>query len=780
MRRPTLAMAMALAFNSAGAVERPGPEPFFQAMAIQAAPGQQARFVAGDNLAGYFEGFTRSYDKGEGYVFKSGTVFHNYMSFAGGVQNQRTGTAAQEAVLPWGHRVRYANGASEELVLLSKQHALALRTTGPAAATATLALRPLLKTAGAISEADGIVTVAPGAGATQFMALAADRPFTLGPDLLLETTTPAQSFTVIAAFGASALEAAQRARALAGRDAIAAERQAMYGALTRSYLETDDAAYNKALNWAKASARMFVVNEYGAGIWAGLPWFRENWGRDTFIALPGTLLVSGEFGDAKAVLANFARYQNLRASNGPRRDQDYGRIPNRVSPDEIIYNTVDGTPWMLREAMEYIRYTGDMAFAREMYKLAIPYFDGAIANYVDADGLLRHAASDTWMDARIENPTHQPWSDRGPYAVEIQALWHTALLTGATLATWEGDHERARTWAELAHKMNRSFSDRFWNMETRTMADRLRTDGSADTSLRPNGLMVVTIPFDDFMPDGVHAQIIKRSIPQLLYPYGIASLAQDHPYFHPRHENPAFHHKDAAYHNGTIWGWNAGFTVTALNRYGYQDLSWQLTQNLGRQILGLGTLGSMSENLDALPQADGSLKPSGTFAQSWSVAEYARNAYQDYVGFRPDLTTNTLRLEPAVPQAWTRFGAILPFGDDEAVNVDFKRAKGGERWTFSLRGKAARTLRLVYLNPDRSHSQVAFKLTPGKAMALSINGKRVLLDGRALQPEPARASYAADIGELHFAQPRAYRPQDFPMLQGQDVLRGIVERNEYR
>ncbi|MEW6021434.1 MAG: amylo-alpha-1,6-glucosidase [Pseudomonadota bacterium] len=767
-----LALALALASNGAHAVEKPGIDAFFASMAIDAAPGQRARFVAGDNLAGYFEGFTRSYDKGEGYVVKSGTVFRNYMSFIDGVQNDRTAAGVTEAVLPWGHRVRYANGAVEELALLSKQHALALRVTGKQ--PGTLALRPLLKTAGAVTQADGLVIVAPGTGAAQFMALAADRPFTLGPDLGLSTQAPAQSFTVVAAFGASADEAAGRARALAQVDAIGNERRVTYEALTRSYLATGDQQYDKALNWAKASARMFVVNEYGAGMWAGLPWFRENWGRDTFIALPGTLLVSGEFADAKAVLANFARYQNLREP----RDKDYGRIPNRVSPDEIIYNTVDGTPWMLREAMEYIRYTGDRDFARQMYTLAVPYFDGAIANYTDPDGLLRHAASDTWMDARIENPTHQPWSDRGPHAVEIQALWHTALQVGATLATWAGDEARARTWAELSHKVHATFLNRFW--DGKTVADRLRADGSRDTKLRPNALMLSSIPFDDFVPDGVQAAVLKRTVPALLYPYGIASLSQDDVYFHPRHENPGFHHKDAAYHNGTIWGWNAGFTVTALNRFGYQDLSWPLTQNLGRQILGLGTLGSMSENLDALPREDGSMRPTGTFAQSWSVAEYARNAYQDYVGFRPDLTTNTLAFEPAVPGQWTRFAAVLPFGADEHVDVDFKRTKGGERWTFTLAGKTARTVRIAYLEADKRRSQVSFTLAPGKAATLALSGKRVLLDGRALKAEPARASYAAQIGTLRFAQPKVYRPQDFPMLQGQDVLRGIVERNEYR
>lgn len=778
MRHPLLSLSLALSLPlapaPAAAVEKPGVDTFFKAMAIEAAPGQQARFVAGDNLAGYFEGFTHSHELGAGYVLKSGTVFRNYMSYLDGVRNDRA--AGREQVLPFGHHVAYANGSSEELALLSKQHALALRVTG--AQPARLALRPLLKTQGAVSLIDGIVSVAPGEGATQFMALASDLPFVLEDGLLLRTTVPAASFTVVAAFGASAAEAAGRARTLAAGDPIGDERRATHAALTSSYLATSDLEYNKALNWAKAASRLFVVDEYGAGIWAGLPWFRENWGRDTFIALPGTLLVSGQFQDARAVLANFARFQNLRTP----RDQDYGRIPNRVSPDEIIYNTVDGTPWMLREAYEYIRYTGDRAFAGEMYKLAVPYFEGAIANYVDADGLLKHAASDTWMDARVENPTHQPWSDRGARANDIQALWYTALDTGAWLAEQAGDGQRAREWRALAAKARASFLRLFWDGET--MADRLREDGSRDLKVRPNQLMLATIPFDDFVPGAVQARVTKNAVSRLLYPYGIASLSQDDPYFHPRHENPAFHHKDAAYHNGTIWGWNAGFTVTALNRFGYQDLAWQLTQNLGRQILGLGTLGNMSENLDALPHDDGPvrgrLKPSGTFAQSWSVAEYARNGYQDYVGFKPDLPNDTLAFEPAIPAAWTRFGAVLPYGVGEEVGVDFVRGKGGERWTFRLRGTQVRTLRMAWLNKDKSRSQAAFTLAPGKVATLVLGTRRAALDGRKLAVSQARPSYAATIGPLRFVVPKTYRSEDFPVLRTQDALRGIIERHEYR
>jgi glycogen debranching enzyme len=754
------------AFACMPAIAGTSSDAFFNAMAIDVAPGQQSHYVVGDNVAGYFDGRTQSYDKGEGYVRREGVLFQSYATFADGRRNERS--HSKEQVLPYGHRVSYANGATEQMALLSKKNAIAMTVTARKAAV--LAIRPLLKEHMVVSQQDGMVVVQAG---RQFMAYAANQPVTVDSELALRTAQPALDMTVVAAFGSSASEAAQRARALVADNPISAERELVHAALTKSVLTTSDAQYNKALLWAKAASRMFVVEEFGTGIWAGLPWFRDNWGRDTFIALPGTLLVAGEFEQAKAVLANFVRYQNLRDKN----DREYGRIPNRVAAgDSIIYNTVDGTPWMLREGLEYLRYTGDKAFAAELYALARPYFDGAVRHYMDAQGLLAHDEADTWMDARIEGK--KAWSSRGKHAVEIQALWYTALQTGAYLARQAGDAAQADQWTALAQRAQQSFLQRFW--DGKVMADRLRPDGSRDTKVRPNQLMLLSIPFDQFIPPEVEAQVLKNAVPALLYPYGIASLSQEDPYFHPRHENPAFHHKDAAYHQGTIWGWNAGFTVTALNKFGYQDLSWTLTRNLGQQILGLGTLGNMSELLDALPDEKGRLKPSGTFAQSWSVAEFARNGFQDYVGFKPDLLANTLAFVPAIPAGWNTFDATLPFGRGETVQVKFDRSHGAQRWKITLNSNQARTVSFNTLGAGGSRGMVSFELAAGGKAELLLAPGETRLNGKRLHQTRTQPALAAAIGPLAFAVPKTYRPQDFPMLQQRDVLKGIVEREEYR
>jgi hypothetical protein len=276
----------------------------------------------------------------------------------------------------------------------------------------------------------------------------------------------------------------------------------------------------------------------------------------------------------------------------------------------------------------------------------------------------------------------------------------------------------------------------------------------------------------------VQAQVLKNAVSELLYPYGIASLSQHDPDFHPHHVNPDYHHKDAAYHQGTVWGWNAGFTVTGLNKFGYQDLAWDLSRNLGQQILQLGTLGNMSELLDALPGADGKPTPSGTFAQSWSVAEYARNGFQDYVGFRPDLLANTLAFTPAIPSAWRYFHAVLPFAE-QAMTVDFTRHGARQRWHLRIDGSAERNISFDVLQADRSRARLNFKLMPGRQATLELDGGTARLDGHRLPVVPSQASYLDAIGTLRFATPLPYRPRDFPVLRGRDILKARIDNKDY-
>ena len=639
----------------------------WDAIGLVRGPGSRDRFLFTDNLTGWFEGFTHSVDLGRGYMVRNTFVFQGWTASVDGAALPRGSGALSDTVFPWGHRVDYSGDHSEEILLHSGARILSLRVSAPAGSE--VLIKPKL-----------IQPLPPGLFCRT-----------------IEVRSEGQ-LTLHLVFAESEAELTASLARAGAAGSWEAEVERRWDRLTQAWLVTDDEEYNKALFWAAASARGFVTKEFGAGLWGGFPWFKDNWGRDTFIALPGTLFCAGDFSTAREVIENFARFQNTDPN-----DRNRGRIPNRVNKNEILYNTVDGTPWLIREVDEYVRHTGDRAFVRTLRPVVRRYVDGALAHDVDHDGLLRHDDADTWMDARIDG--NQPWSPRGDRAVEIQALWIEALEVGERLARADGDGGEAEFYSRLALQARGAFDRRF--VVQGTLVDRVSARGAVDRSLRPNALMLAWINQELPVDEAVIEATTRRLADALLVPWGILSLEPGHPGFHPRHENPEHWHKDSAYHNGCAWGWNAGFTVTALNRFGWQNRAWELTSNLARQILDLGCVGTLSELVDALPGPDGRPVHSGTFSQAWSVAEFVRNAYQDYLGYHPDLTKDELRFRPALPTAWREVRARLPYGlSGEAVTVQViqsTRDDGGLRQAWTFEGPVSLPLLVLEIPTGQGH-----------------------------------------------------------------------------
>lgn len=459
------------------------------------------------------------------------------------------------------------------------------------------------------------------------------------------------------------------------RDILEAEKNALfclkndiYGLKQKNYMAfckrtnfiiEDEDQVSSARAWSQATGMSFITREDNyTGIWAGLPWFRDNWGRDTFIALPGILLVSGEFEIARNVIKGFLKFQDTNPKS-----RTYGRIPNRYNDHETIYNTADGAFYLIREIMEYVLYTGDVDFLKEVWPNIKLELETDLNFRTDSNGFLFHGDADTWMDARIKGK--KAWSPRGNRANDIQVLFFTALLCASHIASLTGHSDEEKKWKAAAQKVKSSFIKYFW--DGKSLADRIDTFGRADFSVRSNALMLLTIPLENekFLPDEIAKKITEDTIKKLLFPWGLCSLSQDHVNFHPYHDNCKLYHKDAAYHNGTIWGWNDGFAIGAMCLTGHKELAWQLSKNLSDQILNLGCAGSMSENLSAYLDKENKIHPSGTFSQAWSVSEYNRVFWQYFLGLLPDFTKNYIYFKPNMPLSWKKGSARAGFGIDK-------------------------------------------------------------------------------------------------------------------
>ncbi|MCU7495534.1 MAG: hypothetical protein HF314_00975 [Ignavibacteria bacterium] len=426
--------------------------------------------------------------------------------------------------------------------------------------------------------------------------------------------------------------------------------------LSSSYVKTNNKEFDKALMWAKISLDALITEQDTKGIFAGLPWFNNYWGRDTFISLPGATFVTGNFKDARDILLSFAKYQDKNPSS-----PNYGRIPNRITLKETIYNTVDGTPWFVIQSYNYFMSSNDISFLKEIYPSVKLAFEASVKNHVDDKGFLTHKDAETWMDA--VGP-EGPWSPRGNRADDIQALWYKQLSCTSEMASIMKDTALEQAALALSEKLSLNFRKYFINEEKGIVYDRLTPDGAPDSTMRPNLFFALNEPA--FFPDALsRLRILSRAVGSLVYPYGVLSLAQTDSNFHPFHQYPPYYVKDAAYHNGVMWQWNVGPVVQTLCSFGKQDMAWSLTKELTHEILERGAVGTLAELMDAMPrQGEKDPRLSGTFSQAWSLAEYIRNFYQDYLGVKPDAPHKALYLLPTLPGGLNQVEFDQKVGDD--------------------------------------------------------------------------------------------------------------------
>jgi predicted glycogen debranching enzyme len=348
----------------------------------------------------------------------------------------------------------------------------------------------------------------------------------------------------------------------------------------------------------------------GRSVIAGYHWF-SDWGRDTMIALPGLTLATGRPQIAESILRTFARYV------------DRGMLPNRFpdAGEAPEYNTVDATLWYFEAIRAYHALTADDQLLRELFPVLkeIIYWHRHGTRYrvhVDpADGLLyagEPGVQLTWMDAKVGDWVVTPRTGK---PVEINALWYNALRAMEGFALRLG--RSSASYARAAERALHGFQ-RYWNDASGYCFDVLDGPQGNDPSLRPNQLLAVSLPHSP-LGSAQQRAVVDTCSRRLLTSLGLRSLASEDADY-KGHYGGDLRRRDAAYHQGTVWGWMIGPFVSAYLRV-YRDPAAALTflEPFAYHLLDHG-LGSISEIFDG----DSPFTPRGCIAQAWSVAEVLR------------------------------------------------------------------------------------------------------------------------------------------------------------
>ena len=125
---------------------------------------------------------------------------------------------------------------------------------------------------------------------------------------------------------------------------------------------------------------------------------------------------------------------------------------------------------------------------------------------------------------------------------------------------------------------------------TGCLFDVVDGEGAArdDASIRPNQLLAISLPHPVLDP-ARWPDVMSVVRERLATPFGLRSLAPGHPDYKPRYDGD-LRARDAAYHQGTVWGWLIGPFVDAWlktfpsDRAGARRLLDGLEQQLVRRL----------------------------------------------------------------------------------------------------------------------------------------------------------------------------------------------------
>ena len=379
------------------------------------------------------------------------------------------------------------------------------------------------------------------------------------------------------------------------------------------------------------AANQFLSHRESTGlttVLAGLPWFTD-WGRDTMIAFTGLVLSTKRFDKAEEILLTFAKYV------------DHGMVPN-MFPDngqDPLYNTVDASLWYFYAVDKYLEYNN----TKEAYdfileniypalkEIVAAYKKGTLFSiYMEEDGLI-HAGSGTdqvtWMDVRVGDWVVTP---RHGKPVEINALWYNALKVMEKLSIHYQDTDASISYRDLAEQVKTSFCHKFWNEADQCLYDVIDDGNGAsekDASIRPNQIYAVSLPYT--MLDDAKAKAVVDTVNEKLFVgVGLRSLDPAHKDYHPIYVG-SLPKRDAAYHQGTAWGFILGGFITAYTKvYGASKATSDKCLSMiapVKEHLRNNCVGSICEIFDGNAPHNGR----GCYAQAWSVGETLRCYMED-------------------------------------------------------------------------------------------------------------------------------------------------------
>jgi predicted glycogen debranching enzyme len=359
------------------------------------------------------------------------------------------------------------------------------------------------------------------------------------------------------------------------------------------------------------AAQQFIVRRnQTTEVKAGFPWF-GTWGRDTFMALPGLTLTTGDFETAHAVIETMVKRMKG------------GLFPNTMIKGVPAFNAVDAPLWFIWALQQFQDYDAGLdiweKYGKVVRNILETYRYGTLGTIRMLENGLLHAEEEekalTWMDAVVDGC---PVTQRGGSPVEVNALWYNAILQALE---WAGkaDAKFTEAWNQLPELICNTFVESFWSEAQGYLADCVNGH-MKDFAVRPSQVIAVAMKHSPLTGE-MKKSVLDVVESELLTPRGLRSLSPKNEAYKGVYEGNETE-RNLAYHQGTVWPWFLEHFARAYLRV-HKKSGYAMIKRLYygfEEDLSIRGIGSISEIYDGNPPH----RPRGSISQATGVAALLR------------------------------------------------------------------------------------------------------------------------------------------------------------
>jgi glycogen debranching enzyme len=427
---------------------------------------------------------------------------------------------------------------------------------------------------------------------------------------------------------------------------------------------------------------------------AGIPWYAVPFGRDAIISAYQALGWNPDL--ARGTLRLLARYQGQKVDEYT--EEEPGKIFHELRRGELArlkeiphrpyYGSIDATPLFALLFAETEKWTADRALWRELLpaaERALTWCDGPYGD-PGRDGYVEYGARDTtlrsqgWKDSSDSlSDRDGTWSKLPAALVEVQAYVYAAKMGLADLYAVDGDAKRADALRHDAAELRARFARDFWMPSESAYAQALDGDKRQVPAVTSNAAHALWAGIA--LPEHAAPLVRRLMEPDMYTGWGIRTLSSRYPTYNPM-----------SYHNGSVWPHDSAIAAHGMARYGFREEANEV-------VSGLMEAGRRFPNAQ-LPELFCGFQRDLRFSsrpadylvscipQAWSAGMVFLNL-RTLLGMEPDLQTQRLLLDPALPPWLERIDVRDLRIFDAPTSFRVRRAKGGDK-VVGARGRVTR------------------------------------------------------------------------------------------